>query len=443
MKANKSSDQRIYLTTMFFDKGYVRMNIINSLNEIMWGRFTIILILVCGVYHTVKSGFIQLKIPAMISRSKGSNRLGAVTSALAASMGTGNITGCAAAIITGGAGAVFWMWISAFFGMALAYSENRTGAEFREKYHENKGPMLYIEKGVSKRLAVIYAAGCLMAAFAMGCMSQAGAFAAAVSEQLDISPIISAAVLFLAVFAVIFSSKQASQAVMKAAQKLVPFMAVLYVGGCVAFLVKAESDIIKILMQIIHCAFEPHAAAGAAVGITVKQAVSVGLRRGIFSNEAGMGSSVLIHSDADFGSPEGAGAWAAFEVFLDTIVCCTLTALVILSSEIDYMSEGDILTRIFSDAFGELGGIFICVCICLFAWAAILGWCCCGEKCFGYLFGDGTNKNIYKLLYCLCAAFGTVISAQAVFGISDLVNCFVMFPNLIAVTYLAAERKHG
>lgn len=420
---------------------------LGRISSLMWGEFTIILIVACGIYHTVKSGFIQLRLPSLIRGQGGKNRMKAVTSALAASMGTGNITGCAAAIAAGGAGAVFWMWASAFTGMALAYSENRIGAEFAEKYPRlPKGPMLYIEKGLGSRtLAKIYAAGCLCAAFAMGCMSQSGAFSEALGSQTGLPTWRFSLLLGIITAAVVFPSKKASDGIMNAAEKIVPVMGIVYAVGCVSLLIVTKADVAGAFGEIFSCAFTPRAAAGGAVGITVKRAVSTGLRRGVFSNEAGMGSSVLVHCEADFGSPEAAGAWAAFEVFLDTMVCCTLTALTVLTSNA-YRREGIWeMTRIFSEGLGAAGGIICCASVCMFALAAVLGWCCYGEKCLEYLASDRKNDiphrlygKGYKLLFCAAAVFGGLVSAETALDAADLFNVFIMFPNLAAITVICA-----
>ena len=339
-----------------YRKSVMPMNtLIETANSVLWGRFTVALILCCGIYHTVKSGFIQLKLPKHLFSSDGKNRLGAVTSALAASLGTGNITGCAAAIAAGGAGAVFWMWLSALGGMALAYSENRIGAEFGEKYPKSaRGPMLYIEKGMgAKWPAATYAVCCLGAAIFMGSMSQSGALSDALSAQTPLPRYICSLAAAVVTAAVLFSSDRAAEGVMKFSARIVPVMGLLYVGGCIGLLIISKCDVSGAFADIFSQAFSLKAAAGGAAGITVKKAVSVGLRRGIFSNEAGMGSSVLVHSEADFGEPQSAGAWAAFEVFLDTIVCCTLTALVIICCK-----TNDI-TAAFSCGFGRWGGGFV------------------------------------------------------------------------------------
>lgn len=405
-----------------------------SINAILWGPFTVGAILLCGVYHTYKSGFIQLRLRKHLGRGKDSKK--AVMSALAASMGTGNITGCAAAISMGGAGAVFWMWISALLGMALAYSENRLGGEYAEKYpHKPKGPMLYIENGIgSKKLAVLYAAACLCAALVMGCMSQTAALSETVDEQ-GIMPGWAAGLISSGAAAfVIFSSEKASDAAMNAAEKLVPVMGLLYAGGCIALIILTGSSLKEIFSEILTDAFTFRAAAGGIFGAAASKAVSVGLRRGIFSNEAGMGSSVLVHSDGGFSSPESMGAWAALEVFLDTIVCCTLTALAILSSGKETLAEA------FTLCFGRGGGIFICLCVCLFAWAAVLGWCCYGEKCLEYLSQGKRFFVLYKIVFCLCGAVSGVISLNFLFGLSDIINVFLIFPNLIAVTCMTMKQ---
>lgn len=425
-----------------------------KISQTLWGGFTIGLILLCGLYFTVKNGFVQLRLPLLLSgKASGKNRLKAVTAALAASMGTGNITGCGAAIAAGGAGAVLWMWVSAFLGMAVSFTENRLGAEYALKYPGlPKGPMLYMEKGLgSKTLGKVYALCCLGVAFAMGCMSQSRAFAESISECFgdmtsggsadSFAPQLFGGLLIaLLTGAVIFSSKSVGERVMSVTEKIVPVMGLLYAGGCIVLIARSQSGVGTAFREIIACGFTPRAAAGGAVGITVKKAVSVGLRRGVFSNEAGMGSSVLVHCDADFGSPEKAGAWAAFEVFLDTIVCCTLTALAVLTSPL-YRSKGVCgVTEIFGDSLGKGGEFFACLCICAFAWAAVIGWCLYGEKCLKYLFPHSKGK-IYRIAFCISAAAGGILNTGAALGIADIFNWCAMLPNLIVITVLTQYKR--
>ena len=419
------------------------MSVTGKISSLLWGEATIILIVALGIYHTIKSRFIQFRMFSLIGGKSGKNRMKAVTSALAASMGTGNITGCAAAIAAGGAGAVFWMWVSAFFGMALAFSENKLGADFARRFKRTGSPMLYMEKGLeSPVLARVYAGGCLCAAFFIGSMSQSAAFAEALSDSFSAPQPVFSMILALITGFVIFSSHKASDSIMSHAEKLVPVMGFVFTLACAAQLIAVRADLPAALAQIISCAFSPEAAVGGAVGVTVKKAVSVGLRRGVFSNEAGMGSSVLVHSEADFGSPDAAGAWAAFEVFLDTMVCCTLTAAAVITSPL-YREKGVFdVTRIFYDGLGSWGSAAVTLCICLFSWASVLGWCCYGEKCLDVLVRRRGAGTVFKLLFCLSVFLGGVIPQDSVLDLSDLFNALVMFINLGAITVLTACEKN-
>lgn len=413
-----------------------------KISQTLWGGFTIGLILICGLYCTVRSGFIQLRLPAVLAeKGEGKNRLKAVTAALAASMGTGNITGCGAAIAAGGPGAVFWMWISAFLGMALSFTENRIGAEYAEKYPRlPKGPMLYMEKGLgAKWLAKLYAVCCLGVAFAMGCISQSRAFSESIPAKHG--SLIGSILIAVLTGAVVFSSRSVGERVMSVTEKIVPIMGLIYGLGCIVLILRSENSVIGAFREIILCAFTPRAAFGGAVGVSVKKAVSVGLRRGVFSNEAGLGSSVIVHGEADFGSPRKAGAWAALEVFLDTIVCCTLTALAVLTSPL-YRAKGICgVTEIFGNALGKSGEIFACLCICAFAWAAVIGWCLYGEKCLRYLFPNSKGK-LYRVLFCAAAAAGGIMNTRAAFGAADIFNWFAMMPNLIAIIALSGKESN-
>ena len=267
----------------------------------------------------------------------------------------------------------------------------------------------------------------------MGSMSQSGALSDALSAQTPLPRYICSLAAAGVTAAVLFSSDRAAEGVMKFSARIVPVMGLLYVGGCIGLLIISKCDVSGAFAEIFSRAFSPKAAAGGAAGITVKKAVSVGLRRGIFSNEAGMGSSVLVHSEANFGKPQSAGAWAAFEVFLDTIVCCTLTALVIICCK-----TNDI-TAAFSYGFGRWGGGFVCLCICLFALASVLGWSCYGEKCLCYITGKHCGKWC-RLVFCLACAAGGFIATESVFGISDLFNCLLMIINLPVITVLTMRR---
>ncbi|MGN0641873.1 MAG: alanine/glycine:cation symporter family protein [Huintestinicola sp.] len=424
------------------------MNIISEINRIIWGNASAALIFLCGIYITVKTGFIQLRFFGKL-RGKSSRRscLRAVTAALAASLGTGNITGCAAAIAVGGPGAVFWMWASAFTGMAVSYAENYLGVLFRRRYPKEHsfGPMLYMEKSGKKAgsvIALIYAFGCCTVSFFMGNMTQSGAFADAASSNRK-SRLFIAVILTILTAAVLFSGKKGSAAVMSVTERAVPVMGIFYLGGAVVLLIITHADVIAAFRLIMTSAFDIRAAAGGLLG----QTISTGLRRGVFSNEAGMGSSVIVHSHAGFGSAEQSGAWGCFEVFLDTIVCCTLTALVMICG--GYSESCDSFAAVrsaFSAGFGSFGGIFVTISVCLFAYAAVLGWSCCGEGCAEYIarrlrLNERTVSVIYRLCYCAAVFGGAMISVSTSMELADLFNCFVMIPNLFTVLLYFAVKK--
>ncbi|MGN0666701.1 MAG: alanine/glycine:cation symporter family protein [Huintestinicola sp.] len=431
------------------------MDIISRINGIIWGDFTVAAIFAAGIYLTIKNRFIQFRFIPLLKSSSGDSRsrTRAVTAALAASLGTGNITGCAAALAIGGPGAVFWMWVSAFTGMAVSYAENRIGMEYRRRYPGSSafGPMLYMEKCGRgwKTAALIYAAACTGVSFTMGNMSQSGAFSEAVctacSGGMPFRAAVSAGMAVLTAW-VLFSGESGSSAVMSLTEKAVPVMGLFYLGGALLLLPLTGADVTGAFREIISSAFGVKAAVGGIGGYAVRTVISTGMRRGVFSNEAGMGSSVIVHSAAGFESPESAGAWAAFEVFLDTIVCCTVTALAVICCG-GGTDPYQALSSAFSLGFGRFGEVFTAVSVCLFAYAAVLGWSCYGEMCVKYigerLFPE--NQRLVRIMgaafrgmYCLAVFFGGILPESFALETADLFNCFVMLPNLAAVVYIAA-----
>lgn len=424
-------------------------DVLNDINSVLWGGFTVGLILLCGLYLTVKSGFIQLRFVKGL-RLGGRGTMKAVTSALAASLGTGNITGCAAAIAAGGTGSVFWMWISALLGMAISYTENRIGIAYIVKYGGN-GPMTYIEKGLKcKQMAFIYASGCVGAALTMGDAAQSNAFAVALSsvaadrtglsekKALIIISLILAAITAIIVFGGSVSS------VMSLTEKIVPFMGALYLGAAIVILAGARLNIPAALCGIVREAFSVKAFGGGVLG----SAISIGLRRGVFSNEAGMGSSVLVHAHGGFTSPEAAGSWACFEVFLDTIVCCTVTALAVIAT-----GETDI-TAAFSSGFAAVGAksagvLLITLSVCLFAYASVLGWFCYGEICASYIIRKLTKKPaviktagyIFRAAYAAFVFIGGITPVDTAFAAADIFNAFIMLPNMLCIVFLSITHR--
>ncbi|MCL2055291.1 MAG: amino acid carrier protein [Oscillospiraceae bacterium] len=416
----------------------------------LWGTGTVALIFGTGIYFTVKLKFFQFRRLGFIFKStlfagasenhtaKGENvsRFQALSTALAASMGTGNIIGVASAVSIGGAGAVFWMWASALFGMATAYAENVLGVKYKDK--AAPGPMAYLEYGLRcKPFAVVFAAACVLASFGIGNMTQTNAISSA-GLQFGISPYVSgAAIVIFAGFIILRGSKS----IAKATEKIIPAVSFFYMIGAVLVLFIFRENIGRVLVEIVTSAFGLKAAVGGAAGYAVKQAVTVGLRRGIFSNEAGMGSSVLVHTATGCNDPAVMGMWAVAEVFIDTIVCCTLTALVILSTGAQFDGgEGvAVVVAAFEYGLGGFARYFISISAVIFAFATLLGWCWYGARSLSYLTAGKTANAAYKLLFLSAAYIGAVADVTLIWEISDTLNIFMLLPNIVALIILRKE----
>jgi AGCS family alanine or glycine:cation symporter len=438
-----------------------------KLNSVLWGYGTIFLILGTGIFFTIKLRFLQFRSPLYIlkktllskekpDRTGGVSRFQALSTALAASMGTGNIVGVAAAIAVGGPGAVFWMWVSALFGMATAYSENYLGVLYKNKSknvdkkidkstrrkksdnnYNTAGAMLYLEKGLNaKPLACFYAAAAVAASFGIGNMTQSAAISDTLSS-LGIAPIISGAVTAILAASVVFGG---ARRVAKTAEKIIPAISLFYIIGAVIVIAIFWKNIPSAVFDIFSGAFGIKAAAGGFSGVIIKKAVTIGLQRGIFSNEAGMGSSVLVHTETDCADPETMGLWAVLEVFIDTIICCTVTALVILLTKTPI--EGTTtaaVTAAFSAGLGSFAEIFISASIIAFAFATVLGWSFYGEKCVQYLSSKKSSLTLYRTIYIEFLIVGAVVSTGLVWEISDTLNALMLLPNLIGILGLSGE----
>jgi AGCS family alanine or glycine:cation symporter len=447
-----------------------------KLNGVLWGYGTIFLILGTGVFFTIKLRFLQFRSPLYIlkktilskenpDKTGGVSRFQALSTALAASMGTGNIVGVAAAIAVGGPGAVFWMWVSALFGMATAYSENYLGVLYKNKAKKNKktagknlisdseksavsqsnsdkgentaGAMLYLEKGLNaKPLAIFYAAAAVAASLGIGNMTQSAAISDTLSS-FGIVPLISGVITAILAALVVFGG---ARRVAKTAEKIIPAISLFYIIGAVIVIVIFWKNIPAAIIDIFTSAFGMKAAAGGFSGVIIKKAVTIGLQRGIFSNEAGMGSSVLVHTETDCADPETMGLWAVLEVFIDTIICCTVTALVILLTKTPI--EGTTtaaVTAAFSAGLGSFAEIFISASIIAFAFATVLGWSFYGEKCVQYLSSKKSSLTVYRTIYIASIIVGAVVSTGLVWEISDTLNALMLLPNLIGILGLSGE----
>ncbi len=426
----------------------------------LWGPYMLTLFFFVGLMFSIGTGFFQIRhIKLWLSYTfcalfkkekteKGSiSQFQALSTALAATVGTGNITGVAAALSIGGPGAIFWMWVSAFFGMMTAYAESVLTILYRYKDKSGNyigGAMVYMEKGLGLRFfAVLFSVFCVLASFGMGNMAQMHSVSSALSGTFGI-PTILTGVLGSLLLALVISG--GLKRIASVTEKLVPLMVILFFMGSIVCLYQKAGEIVPSLRLIVRSAFTVKSAAGGALGYGLRTAMRVGISRGVFSNEAGLGSSTCVHASSSVQEPCIQGMWGIFEVFVDTIVVCTLTALVILTSGVYVPSpegnavlEGVQLTSAaFGVGLGSLGTYFISVSVVFFAFATVLGWSYFGQRSISYLFGN-RSVGIYKCIYVLIACIGAVSSMELVWGISDTFNALMAVPNLICLLFLSGN----
>lgn len=421
------------------------------IGNIVWGWPMLILLLGTGLLLGILTRFIVLSKFGYIMKStllnifkKGSTGEGevtafqAVSTALAATVGTGNIAGVSLAISVGGPGAVFWMWLSAILGMSTKFSEVILSVTYRVKDDKGSfsgGPMYYIERGVgNKTLAKLFALFGALASFGIGNMTQSNSIAQVTSANFGVKPMIIGIVLAVLTGIVILGGIKRIGSV---TEKLVPFMALFYIVGALAIIIMNFDQIPHAFSLIFSSAFSGHAAVGGFAGSTLMMAMRNGIARGVFTNEAGLGSAPIAHAAATTDHPVRQGMWGVFEVFMDTILICTMTALVVLVSGVwDSGLQGAALT---AAAFqkGFFGGQYIvAIGLTLFAFSTILGWSYYGEKCTQYIFGAGAVK-FYRILYIPLVFVGSIGGLQAIWGISDTLNGLMAIPNLIGLVLLS------
>lgn len=430
---------------------------VNSMiNNFVWGPYMLVLLVGTGIFFTVRTRVFQVtkiglwwsgtfgqifkKMPKEKRKDSNITPFQAVTTALASTVGTGNIVGVATAIFSGGPGAVFWMWISGFFGMMSKYAEIVLAVKYRETDDNGThhgGPMYYIEKGLGmKWLAVIFAIFGTLATFGIGNMTQANAIAASLNESFGIPVLATGIVIAIICVLVIIGGIKRIASV---TEKLVPFMAVFYIVGGVIILIMNAEKLPGAISAIFAGAFSLKSVGGGIMGYAVMRAMRYGFARGIFSNEAGLGSAPIAHAASNTSEPVEQGLWGVFEVFVDTIVVCTLSGLIIVISGL-YESgiSGSALTlAAFTQTFGSFGGAFVSIAILCFAGSTILGWSYYGQQCLGYL----TNNNktfdiVYKLIFTLLTVVGATGGLTFIWDISDTLNGLMAIPNLIALILL-------
>ena len=446
-------------------------NVNDAINGVVWGWPALILLGCTGIIMTIMTRVFQIthwghwwkmtlgaifkdKHVTGHTEDKTISQFQSLCTALAATVGTGNIVGVAGAIATGGPGAVFWMWIIAFFGMMTNYSENVLGILYRKKGAHGEwhgGAMYYLRDGLGAKkgckqlgaiLAVLFSVFCLLASFGIGNMSQVNSIAGNMESAFNIDPRITGFCLVILSALVILGGLKRVAAV---TEKIVPFMAIAYIVGALIICIINIGQAPAVFGSIFKGAFTVNAAAGGAIGYGMKMAITWGFKRGAFSNEAGLGSSVMVHSSSNVKEPVRQGMWGIFEVFADTIVVCTLTAFCILSSGFVDLTTGQMLTetagsdlvgKCFGNVFGAIGPMFIAVAILLFAYSTVLGWSHYGTTAFEYLFGEKASI-IYKVVFVIMVFFGCTMELSLAWDLSDTFNGLMMIPNLIGVLVLS------
>ena len=433
-----------------YDKIY---GVIQSVDDFVWGWGMIVLLLGTHIFMTIRTGFIQRKtitkgIPLSVAKEEDADgevsQFGALATALASTIGTGNIIGVGTAIALGGPGAVLWCWLTGVFGMATKYSESLIAVKYRVKTADGRmqgGAMYALDRGLHmKWLGIIFAVFAGFASFGIGCATQVNAIAEVCSTNLGIDPWIIGVVVAVLTAFVIFGGIKSIASV---CEKLVPFMALFYVIGCLIILGINYDYIIPAIQTICRLAFTKGAAAGGLVGGGIRLAIQYGVARGLFSNESGMGSAPIAAAAARTKNPVRQALVSSTGAFWDTVVVCLMTGLVLVSTimknpaiNADQITDGGELTTL---AFGQIpyfGPFILVVGIITFAYSTILGWAYYGERCVEYFSGKW-GLIPYKVLYIAVALIAPVLALDLVWKIADILNALMAIPNLIAVLLLS------
>ncbi len=427
------------------------LEFLTMVDTFVWGPPLMILLIGTGVLLTIRLGLLQvMKLPKALAliftaRNAGSgdiNSFQALCTALAATVGTGNIVGVATAIKAGGPGALFWMWLAAFFGMATKYAEGVLAVKYRtvdENGNASGGPMYYIEQGLGKSfkpLAVLFSVfGIMTACLGSGTFTQVNAITSITEVSLGIPVAYTAAVLTILVAVVTIGGLQS---IAKVASKIVPFMAVLYVITTVSVLAYYSDKVADAFMLVIHSAFNPTAAMGGFLGATVMVAMRNGVARGIFSNEAGLGSAPIVAAAAKTKWPAEQGLVSMTGTFIDTIIICSLTGLTLIVSGVwcGDVNGAAMTEAAFSSAFPYAAKYLLTAGLVLFAFTTIIGWNYYGERCVEYLFGVKGIKP-YRYVFIGLVAIGAFLKLEMIWVLADIVNGLMAVPNLIALIGLS------
>ena len=442
-------------------------------NGIVWGPIGLALLFCTGLWMTLRTGGFQFRrvghwmrhtIGAVFTNKEVTahtskedmaiSQFQSMCTALAGTIGTGNIVGVATAIVSGGPGAIFWMWVMAILGMMTSFSENVLGVYYRRKNEKGEwsgGAMYYLTDGLGakkgcktlgKVLAVLFACFCILASFGIGNMSQINSIAGNMNAAFHTPSLVTGVALMVVTALIVLGGLKRVAAV---TEKLVPLMALFYIVGAVVIVVLHAGNIPAAFRAIFRGAFNLQAAGGGALGYGISQSLTWGFKRGAFSNEAGLGSAVMVNSSANVKEPVQQGMWGVFEIFADTIVVCTITALVILTTGVVDIESGSVLAGVqdnalvgqaFTAAFGSFGPKFIAVSLLFFAYSTVLGWSHYGTKAVEYLFGQ-KGTRVYKVIFVGMVVVGATMKLGLAWDLSDTFNGLMMIPNLLAVLALS------
>ena len=422
---------------------------LTELSNLLWGWPMIILLLGTHIFLTFRLRFpqrhilkaIRLSVKRDPEAAGDVSQFGSLATALAATIGTGNIIGVATAIALGGPGAVLWCWLTGVFGISTKYAEGLLAIKYRQKTANGKmlgGPMYALERGLGwKWLAVFFAIFTAIASFGIGNTVQANAIATVASESYGISPYLSGIFICLMTGAVVLGGVKS---IARVCSMLVPFMAVLYVLGCIYILIVNAAYLWPALCLIVKAAFSPEAAGGGFVGSTVMMAARFGIARGLFSNESGMGSAPIVAAAAQTRNPVRQALVSSTATFWDTVVICALTGLVLVSSIIAYpditYADGAALTKVAFSKIPYVGAPLLAFGILTFAFSTIIGWSYYGESAVNYLEGRKTNR-FYRILFIVSLFFGSIINLDIIWNIADCMNALMAIPNLVALLLLS------
>jgi len=450
-------------------------NINSYINNIVWGPIMLVFIVGVGIFFTFATKWFQVtKIRMWLKNTLGllfkkqKAEAGSVTpfqaftTAMAATAGTGNLVGVATALILGGPGAVFWMWVSGFFGMMTKYAEIVLAIHFRKRNEKGDwvgGPMYYINEGIGKKfkgfakvLSISFAIFGSLCAFGIGNMTQINSIAGTTEAMLiDLNMVetIESAVNYKLVMGIVLAIlvglviMGGIQRIGNATEMLVPFIGILNVLGCVVAIAINAENIAPAISAIFGSAFNMKAVGSGALGYTMMQAMRFGVARGVFTNEAGLGSAPIAHAAADTDHPVKQGMWGVFEVFADTLIMCTLSAFVILTSglflgtaDTSTLDAAQLISAAFKSSFGIAGSIFMAFSVLIFAYCTTLSWSLYGQRCFEYLF-KGKGVKIYQIIFCCCVVVAAIMKLELAWDIADTLNGLMAIPNLIALMLLS------